>query len=838
MLTRRAFRSSTSRSNGGESGGRRTRTAIAVGLTLGLVAAGVGGGAATALPTDLAEAEGLLLSGGVLDAVATLEGAYTSFPPADEVNAPIAVSALDAIDVGLGVQLFGPESAVTLGGVGQYSRSNSSGAYAASGLITSTGGIQAGSDSPGENTTLELAPVLDDVEVQGLLSDLSLELGAVAATATATRDATGATSTGVYQIAAGDLTFTSPVLAETLATLDGELADASATLTALADTDGAIDTTVGGLLGGLDGILEELLLEDIDLDDPTVTSDVTVDLGTALDTVADEAFVSGPVTLTLSTGEVIIDLDELYALNDLDPNTVLLSDGALNPTIAEALSDILTTQLPAALDEAIENVLTSTAVEIAVSSGVSSPGEGDLGTLDVVIDTTLGGLLGLAGSTAPTVTVADTEIVGLDLDEFLASATTDAVDNILPAVGDVVAAAFDLGALEADLTDAATGTITALTPVFDAINTVVSITVNVQERPGDFRDGLGTDAGSFTQRAATILVAPDLLGSTIELNLASATVRAVALAAPVGLSLDPPRGPVTGGTDVTITGTDLADTTGVTFGTVAAEFTVNADGTISAIAPAQAEPGSVAVTLTNVDGSDSSLAFEYLPVVAPAIAGLSPEQGPESGGTVVTIIGEDFTGTSSVTFDGVPATEFTVISDTEIEAMAPPHAPGLVDLIVTNGIGDSLGFAFRYLDLPDPVIDTLTPTTGATSGGTVVTVTGSNLDGVTSVTFDGVPGRDLVIVSDTELRVTTPANAPGDAVVLVVSPAGTSDAGMFRYVAPAAADTGDGSNATGGRGGALPSTGGDTGAVASLVGFGMLLLLGGAATLLLRRRLV
>lgn len=65
---------------------------------------------------------------------------------------------------------------------------------------------------------------------------------------------------------------------------------------------------------------------------------------------------------------------------------------------------------------------------------------------------------------------------------------------------------------------------------------------------------------------------------------------------------------------------------------------------------------------------------------------------------------------------------------------------------------------------PPPVISQATPNQGPANGGTRVTITGSNLSGVTTVTFGGRAGVDLDLISDTELQVTTPTRQPGDFV--------------------------------------------------------------------------
>ncbi|MDF2555006.1 MAG: hypothetical protein K0R60_901, partial [Microbacterium sp.] len=439
---------------------------LASGVVVGLAAASVGGGAAFAAPTDRAEGEGLFLSGGGaidLDTVAALEGAYGTFPPASEVNAPIDLSLLSTIDLGLGIQLFGGSDVLTLGAVGQYQRSDATGSFASSGAIGADGAISAGGGAP---TTLDLTPVLGAVGADALISDLSVELGALAASAQATRTAGVPTLTSDYQIAGGVVRLTSPTLAGALAEADAALGTLSGTVNGLGADGGPIDTTVGGLLGGIDTILEDALLGLVDLDDPAVTTTLAVDLGAALDTAAATPFVSGPVTATLADGSVTIDLEELYDLNALAPNTELLTAPAVNAEITAAISDILTTQLPARVGTALDAVLNTTDLTIAVDAGVILdlplvPAV-DVGDLVVTIDGTLGGLLGTPGSTPLTVSLAGTNVANLDVGDVLTPLTAYVVGTILPAVGDVVEGVLSTDAVETAVTNALTGTVTAL----------------------------------------------------------------------------------------------------------------------------------------------------------------------------------------------------------------------------------------------------------------------------------------------------------------------------------------------------------------------------------------
>lgn len=70
-------------------------------------------------------------------------------------------------------------------------------------------------------------------------------------------------------------------------------------------------------------------------------------------------------------------------------------------------------------------------------------------------------------------------------------------------------------------------------------------------------------------------------------------------------------------------------------------------------------------------------------IAAPVITSVSPSNGSISGGNVITITGNGFTGATAVDFGFRPATSFTVITDNSISAMAPTGTSGTVDITVT-----------------------------------------------------------------------------------------------------------------------------------------------------------
>jgi len=78
------------------------------------------------------------------------------------------------------------------------------------------------------------------------------------------------------------------------------------------------------------------------------------------------------------------------------------------------------------------------------------------------------------------------------------------------------------------------------------------------------------------------------------------------VAAPTITGLSPNSGPVAGGNEVTITGTNLSTTTGVMFGDAAAGFVVNSDTSITAYAPNGENPDTKSVHVKTIGGTSPS----------------------------------------------------------------------------------------------------------------------------------------------------------------------------------------------------------------------------------------
>jgi hypothetical protein len=158
----------------------------------------------------------------------------------------------------------------------------------------------------------------------------------------------------------------------------------------------------------------------------------------------------------------------------------------------------------------------------------------------------------------------------------------------------------------------------------------------------------------------------------------------------------------------------------------------------------------------------------------PIVKAIVPDHGPTSGGTVVTIKGVNVVGVTSVEFGSTPATNFNVRSQRVITATSPPGV-GTVDVVVTTSTGSSpitSADQFTYEDLP--TIQGLSPRSGATTGGTKVTISGSGFTGASAVTFGSTPAVSFIVDSDIAITAITPAEGAGKVDVTVTGTGGSS----------------------------------------------------------------
>ena len=88
--------------------------------------------------------------------------------------------------------------------------------------------------------------------------------------------------------------------------------------------------------------------------------------------------------------------------------------------------------------------------------------------------------------------------------------------------------------------------------------------------------------------------------------------------------------------------------------------------------------------------------------------------------------------------------------------------------------GADLGLLLANWGYCEATIASVSPSQGCLLGGTVVTITGTWLGSVASVTVAGLPCSGLTVDSATSLRATVPAGASGAADVAVTTLGGTT----------------------------------------------------------------
>jgi len=152
---------------------------------------------------------------------------------------------------------------------------------------------------------------------------------------------------------------------------------------------------------------------------------------------------------------------------------------------------------------------------------------------------------------------------------------------------------------------------------------------------------------------------------------------------------------------------------------------------------------------------------------------------------------------------GDSSTALSVYLAPQSSPLLLPSSPTLTTTVSLTstfrfGFSASTGYWSNNHDLRDlsirpagPVVTTVASSvatgsgTGPTSGGTVLTITGSNIDVGAVVTVAGQPCTNVSVSGDgTELTCVSPAGSPGDAQVVVTNSNGGPSYGIFTYVNP------------------------------------------------------
>ena len=304
----------------------------------------------------------------------------------------------------------------------------------------------------------------------------------------------------------------------------------------------------------------------------------------------------------------------------------------------------------------------------------------------------------------------------------------------------------------------------------------------------------GVLATNVSVLSDNVLTASTGLGSTIGINnVVITSVGGSSLTSassifdynPYIYQLLPNSGALLGNTIVTISGAGFAtvSVSKVTFGGLSASGTVSVSGGyIIATTPAGLTADSVPVVVT-MSGGFMSNSGSYLYVNAPIVASVIPNSGPITGGTGITICGQYFTNTTSLTIGGITTT-LNVLSDSVLTASTGVgSAVGVANVQVIATGGTSVATASSIFNY-NPVILSVTPTIGPLNGNTAITISGVGLENVKAVTFGGIAASGAITVAGGLITTRTPFSTVSGPVPVVVTVSGgfLSNSGVYTYV--------------------------------------------------------
>lgn len=633
-----------------------------------------------------------------------------------------------------------PLSVADAGVIGQYAQANPDGSsFAASGLVANDGTVGVGPDSTQPPGPLRFN--LSNILGSGVASDLAnLSIEAGASTATATLSSPGDPA-GTYNIADAKIVFTSNAVSRIQDVVNSSIVPLQDEVNAVNGSDSPILQDLLSAVGGNGVVTSSNVTLNVDLQG-AVTGVLQNNqlLGEG-----------GPVTINLANGVVTVDLEALLAadgqnLNSLPDNTELLSSEIV--TLIQNQVDTLMGTLLTQVNDAVGNALDNAVLNAEVT--IENPLNLGLPVAQVSLNGTLIDIS--TGVVQADVTVGDAVVLNATLNNVASrlvslqvpigdifSATTDTLAPTLDELGTLVSLTANAqdttdgvftetalrlrllqtddgngNALQLNLARASVGpnalgpnpnnpvtTISNFTPTSgpEAGGTVVTINgfgftgatgVNFGTTPATNVTVISDNVIFATSPAGEGAVPLTVTGTA----LGDATSDEQFLYIPEDVTgitdFTPTTGPEAGGTQVTIIGGGFTGADGVNFGsTPATDVTVISDNEIVATSPAGT--GSVQITIVGTDNGDltSDESFTYVPAVVPgAVVSFAPNNGPEAGGTVVTINGSGFTGATGVNFGATPATDVTVISDNVITATTPAGTGKVTVSVLGTATGD------------------------------------------------------------------------------------------------------------------------------------------------------
>lgn len=165
------------------------------------------------------------------------------------------------------------------------------------------------------------------------------------------------------------------------------------------------------------------------------------------------------------------------------------------------------------------------------------------------------------------------------------------------------------------------------------------------------------------------------------------------------------------------------------------------------------------------------------PPPAPTVSSISPNTGTTSGGTPVSITGNNFTAPATVSIGGVPAANVNVQNVNVITCTTGAGGTvGPASVVVTTTAGSNAGNTlFTYTSAaPVPVVTAIYPNAGY--GNTLATIVGSGFTGATAVNVGtgSAAVQSFTVTDDNHIDAYMAFHSLATRSVFVTTPGGTS----------------------------------------------------------------
>ncbi len=271
-------------------------------------------------------------------------------------------------------------------------------------------------------------------------------------------------------------------------------------------------------------------------------------------------------------------------------------------------------------------------------------------------------------------------------------------------------------------------------------------------------------------------------------------------------SVVPESGVLAGGNLVIVGGACFSDAATVSFGGKPAATVSHLGSAVIVEAPVGDTLGSVDVAVAAPGLGSETLPDGYTYTASPppppacplALGAVLPHSGPQTGGNVVSIIGDCFSNGLLFLIGDNVANGTTVLGLTAATVVVPPGtAPGPVDVtaIVPGGESVVLTDGYTYDDstlTPPPSLCELNlaavfPSSGALTGGNYITLVGDCFEPGLTVSVGGTSATQVQVLSLSTAIATAPAGtSPGPVDVTVAGPSGDSATATdaYTYFAP------------------------------------------------------